>query len=288
LEVIHSSTGFVYASGQVAETYTYVNGKWTTRVASSATVNACGLYGTPNTSTTSIPVSVGTSAQRPVVGFSGSVRFNTTLNAMETWSSVANTWTTMSTVSYPVEYLVIAAGGAASCASGGGAGGALAGFSQVTPGKIYTVAVGSGGSNCGGPSYIALATVTTSSSTALVYTYGGGTGTPVGGGAAARGYIGQGYAACGYLGGGATSSTGSGILSNITGANLIYASGGQTTSGVPSGTNTGNGGSGPSGTGAPGVVYIRYLGSQRATGGTVTTVGTYTLHSFTLTGTYIA
>jgi hypothetical protein len=36
------------------------------------------------------------------------------------------------------------------------------------------------------------------------------------------------------------------------------------------------------------VIYIRYPGGQRGTGGTVSTVGTYTLHTFISTGTYQA
>jgi hypothetical protein len=35
-------------------------------------------------------------------------------------------------------------------------------------------------------------------------------------------------------------------------------------------------------------VVISYPGTQRATGGTVTTSGGYTIHTFTTSGTYIA
>jgi hypothetical protein len=35
-------------------------------------------------------------------------------------------------------------------------------------------------------------------------------------------------------------------------------------------------------------VIIRYSGSQRATGGTVTSSGGYTIHTFTSSGTYTA
>jgi hypothetical protein len=40
--------------------------------------------------------------------------------------------------------------------------------------------------------------------------------------------------------------------------------------------------------GGSGVVIIRYLGSQRGTGGTVTSAGGYTIHTFTSSGTYTA
>jgi hypothetical protein len=49
---------------------------------------------------------------------------------------------------------------------------------------------------------------------------------------------------------------------------------------VGSGTTSGAGGSG--------VVILRYLGPQRGTGGTVTSSGGYTIHTFTTSGTYTA
>ena len=52
-------------------------------------------------------------------------------------------------------------------------------------------------------------------------------------------------------------------------------------------TNTGGGG-GTGNAGGSGIVIIRYLGSQRGTGGTVTSSGGYTIHTFTSSGTYTA
>jgi hypothetical protein len=58
--------------------------------------------------------------------------------------------------------------------------------------------------------------------------------------------------------------------------------------------NTGNGGGGGRGngtagkTGGSGVVIISYAGSQRGTGGNITTVGGFTIHTFTSSGTYTA
>jgi hypothetical protein len=49
------------------------------------------------------------------------------------------------------------------------------------------------------------------------------------------------------------------------------------------GQNTGNGGSGGSG-----IVIISYAGAQRGAGGTVTTSGNNTIHTFTSSGTYTA
>jgi hypothetical protein len=64
---------------------------------------------------------------------------------------------------------------------------------------------------------------------------------------------------------------------------------------VAGSANTGNGakgaqqGSGALGAnGGSGIVIIRYLGAQRGTGGTVTSSGGYTIHTFTSSGTYTA
>ena len=43
-----------------------------------------------------------------------------------------------------------------------------------------------------------------------------------------------------------------------------------------------------SGAGGSGVVIIAYPGAQRGSGGTVTTVGSFTVHTFTTSGTYTA
>jgi hypothetical protein len=58
--------------------------------------------------------------------------------------------------------------------------------------------------------------------------------------------------------------------------------------------NTGGGGGGSANNftaaaaGGSGIVIISYLGSQRGTGGTVTSSGGYTIHTFTSSGTYNA
>jgi hypothetical protein len=64
--------------------------------------------------------------------------------------------------------------------------------------------------------------------------------------------------------------------------------------GVAGTANTGGGGggaggsSGDGGAGGSGIVIIRYLGPQLGTGGTVTSAGGYTIHTFTSSGTYTA
>jgi hypothetical protein len=52
--------------------------------------------------------------------------------------------------------------------------------------------------------------------------------------------------------------------------------------------NTGGGGGGRNKNGGSGVVIVRYLGPQKATGGTVTSTGGYTIHTFTSSGSFVA
>jgi hypothetical protein len=70
---------------------------------------------------------------------------------------------------------------------------------------------------------------------------------------------------------------------------------GSTTAPTSGSANTGGGGGGlgsntafSSGSGGSGIVIIRYAGAQRGTGGTVTSSGGYTYHTFTTSGTYTA
>jgi hypothetical protein len=73
--------------------------------------------------------------------------------------------------------------------------------------------------------------------------------------------------------------------------------GGSGGSGGAAGTaNRGGGGGGGNGgtpvydggNGGSGIVIISYLGAQRGTGGTITSAGGYTIHTFTSSGTYTA
>ena len=68
--------------------------------------------------------------------------------------------------------------------------------------------------------------------------------------------------------------------------------GGASAVGVGGTANTGGGGGGSggqtSGSGGSGIVIIRYLGAQRGTGGTVTSAGGFTIHTFTTSGTFTA
>jgi hypothetical protein len=86
-------------------------------------------------------------------------------------------------------------------------------------------------------------------------------------------------------GSGGTGGGGNGSNSNTTAASGTTntgggGGGGGRTFGAGSGGNGGNGGSG--------VVIIRYLGATRGSGGTITSSGGYTYHTFTSSGTYTA
>lgn len=104
----------------------------------------------------------------------------------------------------------------------------------------------------------------------------------------------------GGAGGGGTSATGSaagnggsGASRTVADVSTLFAAGGApgsggSGSGWGSGGDGGNGttGGGTAGSGRAGKVIIWYLGSQSATGGTVTTVNGYTVHTFTSSGTF--
>lgn len=112
--------------------------------------------------------------------------------------------------------------------------------------------------------------------------WGGG-----GGGACHTSVAGNGGAGGG--GGGASWNTTSGT--GGAGLNAGATGGGAYAAGGAGGANTGGGGGGGAhqgvgGAGGSGIVIVRYSGSARATGGTITTSGGYTMHVFTTSGTF--
>jgi hypothetical protein len=142
------------------------------------------------------------------------------------------------------------------------------------------------------------------------------------GGSSADGYGGAGgggASAAGSFGGSSSNggNGGSGSSSSISGTTSYYAGGGGgggvfggTGSGASGGggnggstgniggagtANTGGGGGASGGTyfsgggaGGSGIVIISYPGTQRGTGGTITTAANNTIHTFTSSGTYVA
>lgn len=152
---------------------------------------------------------------------------------------------------------------------------------------------------------------------------GGGSGSFVGGSGSGTGYTG-GTATAGHAGGGAGAAAnggissevtgggagGAGTMCDITGTNLMYGEGGG---GGYSGSTTGVGGVGAysagnvgnglsnrggggggnynnygTGTGGSGVVIVSYLTADwgTCTGGSISTNGSYTVHTFTESGTF--
>jgi len=127
---------------------------------------------------------------------------------------------------------------------------------------------------------------------------GGGGASAVGGNAVTAGVGGAGGAgASNSISGSAVTYGGGGGAGATTTAGAGGAGGGGSGStsgaGIAGSANTGGGGGGGGttangGNGGSGQVVIAYLGSQRGTGGTVTSVGGYTIHTFTSSGTYNA
>jgi hypothetical protein len=80
---------------------------------------------------------------------------------------------------------------------------------------------------------------------------------------------------------------GAGLYTEISGSLEQFGKGGDSRVGVvngPANTGYGGGGSitpGDAGSGGSGKVVIRYPGSTKATGGTITTANGYTVHTFT-------
>ena len=141
-------------------------------------------------------------------------------------------------------------------------------------------------------------------------TFAGGAGTAgqgFAGGSSTRtnpNYSGGGGGGAGSVGSNGSPSTpgnaGSGVSSSIDGTATTRAVGGRgyadpggvfgTGTNVPA-ANTGSGGGAAPATGiagGSGVVIIRYSGTQKGTGGTVTSSGGFTIHTFTTSGTYTA
>jgi hypothetical protein len=175
--------------------------------------------------------------------------------------------------------------GAASVASNGGSGGGSG--QKAGYGTVGTGTTGQGYS--GGLGYDGVSQ----------FTSGGGGGGAGGAGSAAPSAAGGSggpgllFAPTGayYAGGGSGGTNNSG---NGTGPWAGGIGGGgegrYNVTGANGSTNTGGGGGGGPGAsnGGSGVVIVAYLGGQRGTGGTITTSGSYTVHTFTASGTFTA
>jgi hypothetical protein len=217
--------------------------------------------------------------------------------------------------------VTIGAGGAGQVSSTQSVAGSNSSFSSITSigggkgggytGSFYSASSGGSG---GGAAYAASSAGSGTANQG--YAGGNGDGNNAAGGGGA-----------GAVGSNATASSGgnggNGVASSISGSSVTYAggggggaypaggassagtggsggggNGGYNAAGSAGTANRGGGGGGaqdtanppnnPGGAGGSGIVIIRYLGAQRGTGGTVTSSGGYTIHTFTSSGTYTA
>lgn len=195
--------------------------------------------------------------------------------------------------SQTLNYLIVGKGGdsfvEACCGTGGGAGGGLSQGALTATTGTFAVVVGT------------LSGLGNSSALGFTATEGGYGGWYDGGGeeytAPTTGGQGSGGNGGGLAQGGAAGA-GAGVVATIDG--LTYATGGAggVWGGITGGTNgtanTGNGARGcdsgglTSGTGGSGLVKFKYLTAEvTATGGTITTDGASTVHTFTTSGNFI-
>lgn len=287
---------------------------------------AAGVLINADSATGAAQLPVGTTAQRPVTPIVGQLRFNSTIGATEAWNGTS--WVNAGGGYAVEYLIVAGGGGAGTPNPGfdrsgaGGAGGLLGGvapaplYLSLLSGTSYVVTIGAGGA--GGSS----AANGSNSAFGGLITIGGGRGGAYngvgqnggsggGGGstsalAGGAGTSGQGFAggtgtsgglggAGGGAGGAASGSTfGPGITNSYSGSSVTYAAGGRVNAGGAGAANTGTGGSSTSSqfadnfAGGSGVVIIRYSGNQRGTGGTITSSGGFTIHTFTTSGTFTA
>lgn len=173
----------------------------------------------------------------------------------------------------------------------GGDGGSGGGAGYQNAGTRYGGASLSGLGNVGGDSFTAVSKYPTGGGGGA----GGTGGTPASdllagnGGAALSSDISGSTLWYGGGGGGGTLVSGGGATAGTGGTNAGNGAVGSA-SGTNGAANKGGGGGGggvpTQGSGGSGVVVVRYAGPQRATGGTVTTSGNDTIHTFTSSGTF--
>lgn len=230
--------------------------------------------------------------------------------------------TSTASVSSGTAYTITVGAGGAGTSSGTGAGtnGTGTAFTGIaTPvgggggaGSSSGGVAGSGGSGGGGAYQTNTSGAAGTSGQGFAGGIGANTSIPTGGGgggASAVGTAGNGAGTPG-VGGAGTSNSLSGAAVNYAGGGGGGSGGGGTsgaggaggggnggfggTSSTAGAANTGGGGGGAGGgstassAGGSGIVIISYSGAQQATGGTITTSGGNTIHTFTTSGTFTA
>lgn len=263
----------------------------------------------------------GTTAQRPS-GVAGLMRYNTTEGEYEVWDGTLWKKVSKSLYPYPAEYLIVAGGGGGVLveggSGGGGAGGAIDSTFAVNSGQAYTVTIGGGSQSGqgGGSSISGVVSVTgggrgsggyggsaggngsgfiPAEGNSGGFNFGGGVGPQGGGGGkgsagqAATGGFGINWKSLGptYAGGGGGGGRNPGGAGRDGGGN--GGPGGNP--GQPGGANRGGGCGGPSdrsnmSVGGSGVCIIRYSGAQAGSGGSVSSAGGFTYHTFNSTQTF--
>ena len=191
-------------------------------------------------------------------------------------------------------------GNSASCGcgqSGGGGGAGGIGLNAVDPVNNANAISGAGGAGIA------------SDILGSTYYFAGGGGGGVWGNNGAWTNVKGGNGGIGGGGGGGVSSTTAGATVGVGGGTALNAGGNGIASytnanGGNGGANTGSGGGGAaanppntnpsgaayaatSGAGGSGIVVVRYAGTPKATGGTITQVNGYTIHKFTSNGTFV-
>lgn len=213
---------------------------------------------------------------------------------------------TLGTVSSaPINALIVGGGGGADGgsgqpATGGGAGQVISLSSFAVTATGYSITVGTGGAKATHATASAGGSSSAFGSTALGGSGGTQTAGGANGGATFSGGANNSGGGAGSTGNGSTGTVsvggngGPGTTSSISGASVTYAQGGG--GGGTTGTGTGGSGIGDGGlsgsfnnqnNGKDGIVIISYpTGSLTATGGTITTSGGNTIHTFTSGGTF--
>jgi len=237
------------------------------------TVTPTNVSDQANSSTGYLGLPSGTTAQRPGSPANGYSRYNTTLSAFEFYNGTSWIGIGASFLSYTLTYAVVA-GGAGGASGGGGAGGLITSFGSVTPGQVYTVTIGAGGT--GGTGSTSGAAATNGGNSSLIGS--GISATAIGGGAGGRtgnagdlsGYSGgSGGGGGGYASGTTNGGSGTSGQGNAGGSN-----GGQIAAPYPAGGGGGASAVGGnantitiSGNGGAGTTLSSTLGSATYAGG---------------------
>lgn len=258
----------------------------------------------------------------PTGGWTGVDTFTYTVSDDEGGTSTA----TIAVNQLNLEYLVVAGGGGgggadwlgSSGGGSGGGGGVLTGFTVLPPGNSLSATIGAGGTAPQSLGATPGGQGGTSSLGVVASTVGGGRGGAGAGGAGLNGGAGgsgggggrtdnnlygtggTGVAGQGFAGGasspiqlgsggGAGSASGGGRTSSISGSDVTYGQGGGAGNAAQGYGGGGGGASAPGNLPAPGsggVVVVRYRGTPKATGGAITQVNGYTIHTFAAAGTF--